>query len=127
MFEKGNFAGLAEMKRNPRLFDRVAPMGVNDIIMAVSYQHAERPALNIPVTALDGLLDDTIDRGNMEQWAGYTSQLFRNVAVDGDHYFVSSHFRQVCSSKGDLFAACSWKANLSFCHMRHGIGSSPLH
>jgi hypothetical protein len=37
-FEAGNFAGVEEMKRNDRLFERVAPMGVNDIMMAVQYR-----------------------------------------------------------------------------------------
>lgn len=95
MFEKGNFAGLEEMKRNPRLFARVAPMGVNDIIMAVSYKHTPRAPLSIPVTAFDGLLDYTIERGNMEHWRDYTSRDFGIVPVQGDHYFVASRYRQV--------------------------------
>ena len=37
-FEAGNFAGVEEMKRSDRLFERVAPMGVNDIMMAVQYR-----------------------------------------------------------------------------------------
>lgn len=37
-FEQGHFAGVEEMKRNRRLFDRVAPLGVNDIMMAVQYR-----------------------------------------------------------------------------------------
>lgn len=37
-FEGGNFAGIEEMKRNDRLFERVAPMAVNDIMMAVQYR-----------------------------------------------------------------------------------------
>ena len=39
-FEAGNFAGVEEMRRNGRLFQRVAPMGVNDIMMAVQYRWA---------------------------------------------------------------------------------------
>lgn len=39
-FEAGNFAGVEEMQRNDRLFERVAPMGVNDIMMAVQYRWA---------------------------------------------------------------------------------------
>ena len=40
-FEAGNFAGVEEMRRNDRLFERVAPMGVNDIMMAVQYRCGE--------------------------------------------------------------------------------------
>ena len=67
VFEKGNFAGLEEMKANERLFDRVAPMGVNDIMMAVQYRHVPRPPLRVPIVAFDGLLDATIDPCNMAQ------------------------------------------------------------
>ena len=97
VFEKGNFAGLDEMKRNPRLFERVAPMGVTDIIMAVSYSHTPRSPLPVPITAFDGLRDYTIAPGNVGQWAGCTSAAFRNVPILGDHYFVASHHRQVCT------------------------------
>jgi len=37
-FEGGHFAGIEEMKRSDRVFERVAPMGVNDIMMAVQYR-----------------------------------------------------------------------------------------
>ena len=94
VFEKGNFAGLEEMKRNERLFNRVAPMGVNDIMMAVQYRHdASAAPLGVPITAFDGLLDYTIERGNLAAWGGYTSAAFKNVPVEGDHYFVSTHYR----------------------------------
>ena len=96
VFEKGNFAGLEEMKRNKRLFNKVAPMGVNDIMMAVQYRHKQRPRLGLPVTTFDGVLDATIDRGNMEQWAQYNSGPFRNAPIEGDHYFVSTKYREVC-------------------------------
>ncbi len=95
VFEKGNFAGLEEMKRSERLFARVAPMGVADIAVAVRYEHVPRPPLaGTPILALDGLADATIDPAAMGQWAAYTSGRFRNVPVMGDHYFVSSRFRE---------------------------------
>jgi surfactin synthase thioesterase subunit len=96
VFEKGNFAGLDEMKRNDRLFNRVAPMGVNDIIMAVQYQYREMdPLKDVPIIAFDGVLDGTIDRGNMDHWEEYTACEFKLIPVVGDHYFVSVLYRQV--------------------------------
>ena len=96
VFEKGNFAGLDEMKRSERQFNRVAPMGVADIVMAVQYRHVQRPPLRgTPIVALEGLADATIDPAAMAQWVGYTSGRFRAVPLMGDHYFVSSHFREV--------------------------------
>ena len=63
VFERGHFAGVEEMRTNERLFNRVAPMGVNDIAMACQYKYFEAPKLDIPVTSLDGLADNTIDTG----------------------------------------------------------------
>jgi surfactin synthase thioesterase subunit len=63
VFERGHFAGVEEMKRNERLFNRVAPMGVNDIAMACQYKFTSAAALDIPVTSFDGLADNTIDPG----------------------------------------------------------------
>ena len=83
------------MKKNDRLFNKVAPMGVNDIMMAVQYQHVPQPPLHLPITSFDGIKDATIDRENMQQWAAYTTGPFRNVYVEGDHYFVSTHYREV--------------------------------
>jgi len=32
------------------------------------------------------------------QWAGYTAARFRLVVLpEGDHYFVSTHYREVCT------------------------------
>ena len=110
VFEKGNFAGLEEMKCNPRLFDRIAPMGVTDIIMAVSYSHAARPPLAVPITAFDGIQDPTIAPGNVGQWAGHTCAAFKNVPIMGDHYFVASQHRQVCPLNWPVAMQMSWQA-----------------
>ena len=86
------------MKKNERLFQRVAPMGVADIVMAVQYKHgphAPKQALPVPITCFEGMLDQTIDPGNMGVWAQYTNARFQNVPIMGDHYFVSSCFRAV--------------------------------
>ena len=63
VFERGHFAGVDEMKRNERLFNRVAPMGVNDIAMACQYKFTPAAALTMPVISFEGLADNTIDPG----------------------------------------------------------------
>lgn len=94
-FKKANFAGVDQMEANDRLFQRIAPIGVNDIMMAVQYQYKKREPLDIPIVSFDGLRDGTIARGNVAQWLGYTKKGYRNMEVDGDHYLVSSQYRQV--------------------------------
>ena len=93
------------MKANPRLFDRVAPMGVADIALAVSYKFVQQLPMGVPITSFDGLLDYTIAPGNVGQWAGYTRGAFSNVPVNGDHYFVASHAREV---RRFVLAAGAW-------------------
>ncbi len=63
VFERGHFAGVEEMRTNERLFNRVAPMGVNDIAMACMYKFTGLHRLDIPMTSFDGLADNTIDLG----------------------------------------------------------------
>ncbi|PRW20616.1 Erythronolide modules 3 and 4 [Chlorella sorokiniana] len=52
-FEGGNFAGIEEMKRNDRLFERVAPMAVNDIMMAVQYKWAQMLPASVQVCPVE--------------------------------------------------------------------------
>ena len=42
VFRAGNFAGVDEMERSDALFQRVAPMAINDIVMAVQYRCGSR-------------------------------------------------------------------------------------
>jgi hypothetical protein len=68
VFERGHFAGVEEMRTNERLFNRVAPMGVNDIAMACMYKFTGLHRLDIPMTSFDGLADNTIDQGAFMPW-----------------------------------------------------------
>ena len=63
VFVRGHFAGVEEMRTNERLFNRVAPIGVNDIAMACQYKFFKAPKLEVLLTTFDGLLDNTIDPG----------------------------------------------------------------
>lgn len=95
VFEKGNFAGVDAMKKSEKLFNRIAPMGVADITMAVQYRHVARsPLRGVPLTAFDGVLDATIARGNMARWGAFTDGAFRILPVAGDHYFVTTRYRE---------------------------------
>ena len=57
-------------------------------------RHVDRAPLSIPIISFDGRRDLTIARGHMLEWRRYTTGRFRNVPVDSDHYFVSTHYRQ---------------------------------
>ena len=118
VFEKGNFAGLEEMKRNDRLFNKIAPIGVNDIMMAVQYQHVPLPPLDLPITSFDGQDDATIERGNMQEWKQYTAGAFMNIPIDGDHYFVSKRYRKVSTA---LINCVLLAIHKCFSHLRNCV------
>ena len=100
-FEAGHFAGVEEMKKSERLFNRVAPMGVNDIMMAVQYRYdSSFPPLNLPIIAFDGTKDNTIPNGYMKGWRKHTSGRYRHVKITGTHYFVSTHYKEVTAEVG---------------------------
>lgn len=102
-FEGGHFAGVEEMKRNHRLFDRIAPLGVNDIIMAVQYKYDEASSspLNVPLMVFEGKRDNTIPAGYMRGWRKHTKSSYEHVYIDGTHYFVSSHYHELTSKIGN--------------------------
>lgn len=95
-FEGGHFAGIEEMKNNQNLFNRVAPLAVNDIMMAIQYKYDKTaPPLNVPIIAFEGKKDNTIPNGYMKKWRQHTSSSYKHIQVDGTHYFVSTHYKDV--------------------------------
>jgi len=106
VFKAGNFAGVADMETDPRLYDRVAPVGVADILLAVTYDAPppSRPALTCPILALDGVRDGTIARGAMLEWGRYAGGggggSFERVGIEGDHYFTATLARAVTALVG---------------------------
>lgn len=97
-FEAGHFAGIEEMKQSQDLYDLVAPMAVNDIMMAVQYEYlAENMPLSCPILAFDGARDNTIPKGYMKGWIRHTQSSFERIIIDSNHYFVASEYLQVAS------------------------------
>ena len=59
-------------------------------------RYEDQAPLNVPVVAFEGGRDFTIPRGFMAQWRRYTCGQYRHVTLPaGDHYFVSTHFKEV--------------------------------
>eukprot|EP00887_Chlorella_sp_A99_P003340 scaffold26.g3340.t1 len=116
------FAGVDDMSRNDRLFQRVAPIAVADLIMAV--QHEACAPLSVPILAFDGVRDITIERGYMQQWPRYTRAGCRIVPVEGHHYFVSTHFRQVTREVGQEALALveAWQLGGGVLVGNHSVG-----
>jgi len=97
-FEAGHFAGIEEMKESDLLFDRVAPIAIHDIVMAVNYEfRTSTSPISMPIVAFDGIKDNTIPREYMKGWRKHTINSFKRVLVDSNHYFVASHYLEIAS------------------------------
>lgn len=95
-FEAGHFAGIEEMKRSEQLLSRVAPLAVNDIMMAVQYKYDHNyPPLSIPILAFEGAQDNTIPKNLMREWKIHTTQQFSKIIINSNHYFVSSRYMEI--------------------------------
>ena len=106
-FEAGHFAGIEEMKNSDLLYNRVAPIAVHDIMMAVNYEYQvwSRP-VSMPIIAFDGVRDNTIPKNYMKGWQKHSEISFERVLIDSNHYFVSSHYLEVaCKCSQECLAA----------------------
>jgi len=95
-FEAGHFAGIEEMKASEQLYNRVAPIAVNDIKMAVQYNFdSSQDWLPIPIIAFEGCRDNTIPKNYMKMWSKFTTSTFEKVEIDSDHYFAAKKFSEL--------------------------------
>jgi medium-chain acyl-[acyl-carrier-protein] hydrolase len=60
-----------------------------------TYPVRERPLLACPVTALGGTADPRTDPADLAAWKQQTTGDFRLTMVDGGHFFIHDHARQV--------------------------------
>lgn len=101
-FEAGHFAGIEEMMASEKLFDKVAPMAISDIIMAINYVFdPSSKRISAPIVAFDGIRDNTIPEGYMKGWRTHTESSFKRILIDSNHYFVASHFLEVASKASE--------------------------
>ena len=95
MFEVANLPGLEQMEASEERFQQVGLLGINDIAMAMQYQHTVRlPLPGVPIVAFDGLKDMTLDPTDMAHWGRYTTGPFKQIAVMGSHNLVSTHYHE---------------------------------
>jgi medium-chain acyl-[acyl-carrier-protein] hydrolase len=73
--------------RSPGLLRIFLPALRADFALLDRYTCAERPPLDIPITAFRGLGDNTVDRAEVSAWRTHTAADFQLRQVPGGHFF----------------------------------------
>lgn len=77
-----------EILEHPELLALVVPLLRADMALTETYQHADEPPLEIPITALTGTHDAKMSIDEAEAWGRHTADRFRLHAFPGDHFYL---------------------------------------
>lgn len=73
---------------NPELIELMLPCLRADFNVFESYEYADEPPLNCPITAFGGTRDRRISEGEISAWQAQTTREFRHEMFAGDHFFL---------------------------------------
>ncbi len=79
-----------EVISNAELLDLFLPTLRADFSLFETYQQAEEPPLNCPITAFGGANDLESPREKLAAWNAYTTQAFRVQIFPGNHFFLNT-------------------------------------
>ncbi len=95
-----------EVLANRELMELVLPTIRADFSLVEKYQYRPSQLLNIPMTVLQGRLDDHIRFDDAERWACETTGACRVHWFEGDHFFINSERQKVIDLLNGELAAC---------------------
>lgn len=79
-----------EVLEHPELMELMLPILRADFSICDTYEHAEEPPLDCPITVFGGLDDSFIPRPRLEAWRVHTSAAFTLRMLPGGHFFLHS-------------------------------------
>ncbi len=89
--ELRRFKGTPEIVlRTPELLQALLPMLRADFEMLETYAVADEPALNVPVTAYGGTVDEEVSPDKLAAWSDATTGSFSMQFFSGDHFFLKT-------------------------------------
>jgi surfactin synthase thioesterase subunit len=77
-----------EILAHEELMELVIPIIRADFEVCETYVYQEREPLNIPLTALGGLTDDSVTRDEVEEWKIHTKKEFNLRMFPGGHFYL---------------------------------------
>jgi len=87
-----------ELLEHPELMDLLIPLLRADMSLTETYEHADEPPLEAPITALTGTEDLKVPLSDAEGWGRHTSGGFRLHAFPGDHFYLYSRREPVIAA-----------------------------
>ncbi len=84
-----------EILQHKELMELLLPIIRADFKMVETYVHQSRPPLNIPMTILGGLEDESTPREHLDAWQGYTTASFSVRMFPGGHFFLQKYTAQI--------------------------------
>jgi surfactin synthase thioesterase subunit len=75
--------------RDPEMVALVLPVLRADLTLCERYRYRPQPPLTVPITALAGAADPTLEDGPLSEWAPHTSARFAEHILPGDHFYAA--------------------------------------
>jgi len=83
------YNGLPESILNDKeLLEYFLPIIRADFKLSQTYKYKDVEALNIPIVALTGLYDNTVELSDVLLWQNHTKLKFLYYVLEGDHFFI---------------------------------------
>lgn len=95
-----------EVLENTEFLEYVLPIIRSDFSACANYRYSEGPLVSCPVTAYGGSNDPRVDPQYVEQWCQYAGARFQVKMFAGDHFFMTSHQREMISAIHQEL--CTW-------------------
>lgn len=90
-----------EILHNKELLEIFLPIIKADLKMIESYR-SEKKKINCNIIALNGLEDNFVNIGNIEQWSNYTTKDFHSFIFPGDHFFINTSLEKVSMTISEI-------------------------
>jgi surfactin synthase thioesterase subunit len=87
----------AVVRNEPDLLEMFLPVLRADLRLLTEYDWNTRGPLSIPITAFAGTEDKAGPPQSAPRWSAHTDGGFRDVRLQGDHFFVHSQLPQVAA------------------------------
>lgn len=92
---------------NPRMMEVVLPIMRADIEALQTYEYADAPPLDCPITAFGGSQDQVVNLDGLTAWRAQTTARSVVHVLPGDHFFLNSfqpNLLQILSDELNRFA-----------------------
>lgn len=85
----------AEVIENEELFSLFEPVLRADFEIADEGKMLDEPAIQAPIHAIMGSLEKDVQ--DINNWARFTKSTFNATVLEGDHFFINKHSRQMAN------------------------------